>query len=85
MTEHRRTRDALLPIETLGQHMFGKSVPNLPRRLYAFSQMLNQRTAGATGPVPRLQPLRGRGYRLAMGDPAAPRAAAPEPGTEGPR
>jgi DNA-binding response OmpR family regulator len=71
--------DAIVPSETLGLHMFGRSVPNLPRRLYALSQLLIQRTAGVPGPVPRLQLLRGSGYRLTLSDPAAasPRTSRP--------
>lgn len=78
--------DALVPSEVLGLHLFGKSVPNLPRRLYALSQLLNQRTAGVPGPVPRLQLLRGSGYRLTLSEqPAQPLAAERDPASRASR
>jgi DNA-binding response OmpR family regulator len=67
--------DALVPSEALGQHMFGKRTPQLPKRLHAFAKALNQRTAGIPGPVPHLELVRGFGYRLTLNGAAASDAA----------
>lgn len=58
--------EALVSRELLSRHMFGNTAPRPSRRLYALVKALNERTAGLAGPVPRLQRVRGFGYRLTL-------------------
>lgn len=58
--------DAVVPMEVLGHHIYGKRPADLRQRLTALAQMLQERVATSTGPHPCVELVRGHGYRLAI-------------------
>jgi DNA-binding response OmpR family regulator len=70
--------EALVPTELLCLHMFGKSAPRFPKRLYALVKTLNERTAEVQGPIPHLQLVRGFGYRLTLNGAGVSNREAPD-------
>lgn len=61
--------EAMVPIETLGQHLFATGRPNVRRQVHALAQAFQQRSAALPGPRPRLELVRNMGYRLTLIDP----------------
>lgn len=61
--------DALVSFDTLGAEIFGARRANVRRRVYGLAQGFERRMATVSGPRPRLELVRGLGYRLRLVDP----------------
>lgn len=64
-----RHGDALVTFDTLGAEIFGAQRANVRRQVYGLAQGFEQRMATMSGPRPRLELVRGLGYRLRLVDP----------------
>lgn len=67
--------EAVVLLETLGLHIYGRHPSSLRKRLAALAQTLAERTAAASGPRPSLEPVRNIGYRLTLVAPQPAEAA----------
>jgi DNA-binding response OmpR family regulator len=56
----------LVPTATLHQHLFGASTPAARERSSALLQSFNRRMGELPGPLPRIERVRGSGYRLTL-------------------
>ncbi len=59
--------DDLVPTAALDQHLFGASNAASRERSSALMQSFNRRMGELPGPLPRIERVRGSGYRLTMG------------------